>query len=58
MIWTAAAVASGSSGLILSAHSYDAICLIRAVLVAIPVIVMLRYRMVLALAQRKTPRKP
>jgi len=44
MIWSSAALASASSGLVLSALGYDALCLIGALLLAIPATVMFRYR--------------
>lgn len=43
-IWTSAALASATSGLVLSALGYDALCLIGALLLAIPATVILRYR--------------
>jgi len=44
LIWSSAAVASATSGLVLSAFGYDALCLIGVLLLVIPVTVILRYR--------------
>lgn len=44
MIWSSAALASATSGLVLAAFGYDALCLIGALLLVIPGIVILRYR--------------
>jgi MFS family permease len=44
MIWSSAALASATSGLVLAAFGYDALCLIGALLLVIPAIVILRYR--------------
>ena len=43
-IWASAALASAVSGLILTAFSYDALCLIGALLLVVPATVILRYR--------------
>ncbi len=47
MIWASAALASASSGLILATFGYDALCLLGALLIAIPATVLLRYRQAL-----------
>jgi len=47
LIWSSAALASLSSGIVLSALGYDALCLIGALLLVIPTSVILRYRNVL-----------
>ena len=44
MIWSSAALASATSGLVLAAFGYDALCLIGALLLVIPGIVILRCR--------------
>lgn len=44
LIWSSAAVASASSGLVLSAFGYDALCLIGALLLVIPATVIFRHR--------------
>jgi predicted MFS family arabinose efflux permease len=43
LIWASAAIASASSGLVLSAFGYDALCLIGALLLVIPATVILRH---------------
>ena len=43
LIWSSAALASLSSGIVLSALGYDALCLIGALLLVIPAAVILRY---------------
>jgi MFS family permease len=43
-IWASAALASATSGLILSAFGYDALCLIGALLLVIPATVIFRYQ--------------
>jgi MFS family permease len=50
IVWTSAAMASLSSGTLLEAGSYSLLALIGAVLVAIPVAVLLRYRTALVAA--------
>jgi MFS family permease len=44
LIWASAAIASASSGLVLSAFGYDALCLIGILLLVIPATVLLRHR--------------
>ncbi len=48
LIWSSAALASALSGLVLAALGYDALCVIGALLLAIPSAVMLRHRKSLA----------
>jgi len=48
LIWSSAALASASSGLVLAALGYGALCLIGALLLVIPAAVMLWYRKALA----------
>lgn len=44
LIWSSAALASFSSGILLAALGYDALCLVGALLLVIPAAVILRYR--------------
>ena len=55
MIWSSAALASATSGLVLAAFGYDALCLIGALLLVIPAIVILRYRAPLGTGLGTTP---
>jgi MFS family permease len=48
VIWSSAALASGSSGLVLATLGYDALCLIGAVLLVIPLRVIAKHRQSLA----------
>ena len=44
LIWSSAALASLSSGFVLAALGYEALCLVGALLLVIPAAVILRYR--------------
>jgi predicted MFS family arabinose efflux permease len=44
MIWSSAALASATSGLVLSLLGYSALCMIGALLLVIPATILLRYR--------------
>jgi MFS family permease len=48
VIWSSAALASASSGLVLAALGYDALCLIAAALLVIPIRVIAKHRRTLA----------
>jgi MFS family permease len=53
LIWASAAIASASSGLVLSAFGYDALCLIGILLLVIPAAVILRHRKALPKVRSK-----
>lgn len=52
MIWSSAALASATSGLVLSLLGYSALCMIGALLLVIPATILLRYRRSLSHSRR------